>query len=627
MTVEKARRAWARAVVAAGGGEAAPLDLVVAVAAAVARASSVDPDDLLATLDLPAADLVGIGGDAMPEPVGGWADPWLVGLVNEQAVGGAERSARGAWYTPEAVVRGLVRLATADRWRPVTVVDPTCGGGAFLLASLDRLVELGIDPGQAMDRVTGTDIDPEAVTTSRLAMALWGAMAGVADAGSRAVRAVTVADALAPASGPGGDESERPGDRLVIGNPPFASPLRAGGLGPVASSVRAANQELVGPYADLAAVHLVAALGSVGPGSTVALVLPQSILAGRDTEALRRHCDRHAPLQALWATREAVFDAGVRACAVVVRPGGPRRRAVVLAAGPEVTLVDAPASVSESSPVCDAPADPTTGHDDDDGRWGRYAARALGSPPLPPPLSRSSPGVGRLGDLVRATAGFRDEYYGLVAACREWADTDGEPNRLVTVGSVDPLTLGWGQAPTRFGGRRWRRPVIDLDALEPRIRSWVDQRLVPKVVLATQSKVLEPVVDRDGQLVPATPLLSIEADLDALDRVAAVLLAPPVVAWAWERWFGSALSVDALKLAARQVAELPLPADSEAWGEAAAVVAAARADPSGVGRHVDRVATIMNLAYGADDTVLAWWRNRAGSGRGPGRSRGSRPGG
>jgi hypothetical protein len=240
-----------------------------------------------------------------------------------------------------------------------------------------------------------------------------------------------------------------------------------------------------------------------------------------------------------------------------------------------------------------------------------------------------------LGDLVAATAGFRDEYYGLVEACREWPTDDGpEPNRLVTVGSIDPLDVAWGREACRLGGTRWLRPVVDREALSPKVGSWVEQRLVPKVVLATQSRVLEPVVDRAGALVPATPLLALAADPDDLDRVAAVLLAPPVVAWAWQRWFGAALSVDALKLAAAQVHELPLPPDRDAWDEAAALVALAGeptgeptpgpgpeaddggerddgADPEERAAIADRVATVMNRAYGADDGVLDWWRARA----------------
>lgn len=592
-------RSWCREIAGLGEG----LDPVRAVVLAVARAVP-DPDAERIVLDEAdrerAAGLIGVANAGLPDPPGGWADPWLPGLVHEQVVGVDQRSARGAWYTPEPVVRGLVALATADGL-PSTASDPTCGGGAFLLALLDRYREAGIDPAEALTRVSGVDIDPGAVQTSRWSIALWALVNGAPiEPGTAPVR---VGDSLGAAAGGGGADGpgSASGAHLVIGNPPFATPLRSGRMPQAAEGLREANRDLLGPYSDLAAIHLLAAIRSVGPGSTVALVLPQSFLSGRDTAGLRHHCDQHVPLQALWACREAVFDAGVRACAVVVRLGGTHSEGPTLAAGPDVALV----------------------HRDDrsesgvHGDWGVHAARALGAPTLPPALGRPSRSArgggdgGYLGDLVSATAGFRDEYYGMVEACREWEGTDAEPNRLVSVGLIDPLSSGWGRDRARFGGRQWVRPVIDLDALPPRVRAWVERRLEPKVVLATQSKVLEPVVDREGRLVPATPLISVSADPDDLARVAAVLLAPPVVAWAWQRWFGSAMSVDALKLAARQVLELPLPADRPVWDEAAALVAGADQVESGeVAQVVDRVATLMNRAYRADDEVLAWWRAR-----------------
>ncbi len=551
-----------------------------------------------------------------PEPPVGWSDPWLVGAIHEQAVGHQSRRTRGAWYTPEPVVRGLVDLATADGWCPSAIIDPTCGGGGFLLAALDRSVELGLEPIEALARVSGLDIDELAVAASRWSVALWAAANGIEVRPEQV--AVGLGDALEPVATGSAVPDAWPGARpvLVIGNPPFATPLRANRLPEPAERLRAANGDLLGPYGDLAAIHLLAALSSVPEGSVVALILPQSVLAGRDTAGLRHHCDQHAPLQALWVCRESVFDAGVRACAVVLRVGGPVPDRLRLADGPTVEPVER----SDQQPPSD------------EGRWAGYAARALGAPALPPRLAESvahGSTSKSLGDLVTATAGFRDEYYGLVDACREWSGSNGsEPNRLATVGTVDPLHHGWGQIDCRLGGTRWVRPVVDLEVLAPEVCRWVEQRLVPKVVLATQSRLLEPVIDRTGRLVPSTPLIAVtprpetgDADGLGLERIAAVLLAPPVVAWAWQRWFGSALSVDALKLAARQVAELPLPDDRSRWDEAARMVASLGDEPSWdeAATVAAEVAEVMNQAYGADPQVLEWWRSRRGRGPGAGR--------
>lgn len=579
----------------------------------------------------------------LPTPPGerGWADPRLLGHVHEQATTPNDRRARGAWYTPTSVVIGLTAAAFtlhADASAapvPARIVDPTCGGGAFLLAALDALVAAGLTPAEAVARVHGLDLDPTAVAVSHRSVGLWLAAQGgpgpkltapspFAESASAAID-VRCGDALVDLC----DQWTGPGT-LVLGNPPFASPLKAGAMPERAAAYRLEHAELLGPYADLGAVHLLRVLEQVGEGSTVALVLPQSVLAARDTEGLRRWCHDHGRLLGLWAAREALFDAGVRPCAPVVHradrpecrspspstpsPSAPPpdpssvppsrfepiegdREAVSAGAGGQVHVFGGPDVTWRSS----RPAD----------RWGPLAADALGAPGLPPL------GADTLASLATGTAGFRDEHYALVDACREWEPVDGEPlpgaglSRIATVGSVDPLQFDWGRRPFTFGGQRRTRPVADRELLPPKVQRWFDRVRGPKVLLATQAKLLEPVIDRRGTTVPATPLVAVLADPADLDRVAAVLLAPPVVLWAWRRWFGSALSVDAVKLAARQVGELPLPRDTAAWDEAAALVATADdLEPPEAWDRVTVVAELMTEAYGADREVFAWWQAR-----------------
>lgn len=574
----------------------------------------------------------------VPDPPGGWADPWLVGVVHEVAAPAADRRARGAWYTPRPVVEGLLALALVpDAAPPDLVVDPTCGGGAFLLAALDRLLAAGVGPAEALARVAGLDLDPGAAQVTRWGLALWWLASAGAAAGPVPGLDVAVGDALAP-----WPERWRRHPVLVIGNPPFATPLKQGMPEP-AARYRSERAEVLGPYADLAAIHLLWATEQAVPGSTVALVQPQSVLAGRDTAGLRDHLASAAPLRALWAAREAVFDAGVRACAVVLDVGSRPAPAgaclgfgVDVEAGPGGDGAAAPAG-GEVVIAC-GPSVAVEGRRPP-GSWGELAADALGAPPLPrslrgpaaPTPADSGPGPRRLGELATATAGFRDEHYALVAACRESGvgeEPDGRGTaRLVTVGAVDPLWTAWGVAPIRFGGRDWERPVVDRSALPPRIGAWLDRQLRPKVLLATQTRLLEPCLDRDGTAAPATPLIAVHADPDQLARVAAVLLAPPVVAWAWRRWFGTAMAIDAVKLAARQVGELPLPADLDLWDEAATLLAAPAPGPAaGADPEVERaaaravaveVARLMTEAYGAEPSVLEWWRRRLPGGMPP----------
>ena len=476
--------------------------------------------------------------------------------ANELAVSPQDRANRGAWYTPRAIAE-LIAARAFGPGVPSFVVDPTCGGGAFLLAALDAFVGRGVTPEEAVSRVAGLDIDPQAVATARDVIRIWAQGHGLASVEPL----LDVGDAL--------DAWPRdwPVPELVLGNPPFASPLRAtksrssADLPPAAAAFRERHRTELGPYADLAAMHLLNAAHRVHPETgRLVMVLPQSMLAGRDAAPLRDWLDRELPLEDLWISGEKLFDANVRVFVpILARSGEPSGQT-----------------------------------------WTEAAATEMGVPD--PGLSSSA---SRLGSMCEATAGFRDEYYAMAEACVE-GDVDDARCRLATVGSVEPLEVLWGKVPTRFAKSLWERPVVDDAAVPEKMRPWFERQQVPKVLLPTQARILEPYVDRSGTVVPITPLLSITAaDPAALDLVAAVLLAPAVSAWAARRGFGSALSVNAIKLRAADVLDIPLPSNQAKWEEAAALV------PLGPSA-IDRIAALMHDAYGGNAALMAWWQTRRG---------------
>ncbi len=429
------------------------------------------------------------------------SDPWEIVRASELAETPSTRAARGAWYTPREAAESITALAFgADGSAPSRtgvprfVVDPTCGGGAFLLASLDAFVARGVSPVEALGRIGGLDIDAGAVAVARNVIGHWGRQHGVSpEAIEKAATAVQVGDALAPWP------ESWPKLDLIIGNPPFASPLRSSagpaGLPPAAVAFRDRHRAELGPYADLAAIHLLNAAERVDEQrGRLALVLPQSILAGRDAAPLREWIEMHLPVETMWITDERIFDASVRVCAPV------------LARGP-------------------ASAAPRVGSRS----WADLAADVCGLP-----SDGIKPDAERLGSMCSATAGFRDEYYGLAAACVEGSEGDTRC-RIATVGSIDPLESHWGSASTRFAKKRWDRPVVEEAQLPDGIRSWFERQRRPKLLLPTQARILEPFVDRSGSIIPVTPLVSIFAEPEDLDHVAALLLAPNVVAWAARR--------------------------------------------------------------------------------------------
>ncbi|MFB9315048.1 N-6 DNA methylase [Nocardioides plantarum] len=400
----------------------------------------------------------------------------------------------------------------------------------------------------AAGRVHGVDLDPVAVAIARLRLRL---EAPAVDP-RLLERTVRVGDGL-------GAHPDAPYD-VVLGNPPFGGRLRP--RAPVPTVAPAA-------YTDTSAVFLLRALDLAGPQGVVALVQPLSFLAARDAAPVRAAITARGAVTDFWTSPTPVFTGTpVLTCVPVVRLG----------------------------------VAPGEGLAPPHGAWGALAAPALGIPTVSPRTR------GVLGDLGPCTADFRDQYYGLVAHVREGGD--GTP--LVTAGLVDPARCRWGETSTRFAKQDWAAPTVDLHSLhaDGALSAWVRARLVPKVLVAPQGRVVEAVVDVEGAWLPSVPVVSLAVGPDRLWHALAVLLAPPVVAQAAATYAGTGLSARALKLSARQVAALPLPADRDAW-DAGAVLARAAQEASDAERPdaLRAVGEAMCAAYD-DHAALDWWLQR-----------------
>jgi SAM-dependent methyltransferase len=420
----------------------------------------------------------------------------------------AEESTRrrrlGAWYTPASLVDHVVDLAFAD---------PALRPSDRPLRALDpacgdgRFLAALRQRAGAVD-LTGCDIDPGALAASRAAL-------------GDEVELIE-ADALEH------DWAGRQFD-LVIGNPPFLNRL---------ASLTARGHRSRwggGPYADAAAEFLGLAASVVRPdGGRIALIVPLSLLTTRDAAPIRDALVRRTALTHLWWSPTPVFDAQVRTAALVLTAGavqGPVRRTH----GPGFEARGTAALQTS---------------------WG---ALLLDDDQQQPPTSPSPGPV--LGDLATFSADFRDQYYGLVGAVGD--DVEGPP--LVTCGLIDPGTCHWGQRPVRFAGQRYGAPRVDLARLRPELQHWAASRLVPKVLVANQTRTIEAVVDRTGAWLPSVPVISAvprhPSDPDVLDRVAAVLASPAATAWARHHAAGSGLSADTIRLSPRLLASIPLPDD------------------------------------------------------------------
>lgn len=467
------------------------------------------------------------------------------------------RKALGAWYTPESVVRGLLDLtlqpaidaacASEDprsALLALRVLDPSCGDGAFLAPAAERLIAAANQAGapelagEIVERcVVGVDINPPAA--ERCARRL-------RDLAPGASPRIMVADALR--DGPLLFGDERFG--VVVGNPPYLNQLESATAASreTARRVREWSGGVVRGYADSAAAFWLLSTMLLDAGGRCALVLPRSILSTRDAAPVRARVLEGASLDAIWFDDAPIFDASVRVCAPVIRAGAKRSRV-------ERRLGEAFTPIASCAPAHES-------------RWSRLL-----------PDASSVPDVGRaartLGEIAVATADFRDQHYGLEGFILEddAARTRCSGHqvercfpRLVTSGLIERDACVWGQRPTRILKRSWSAPRLDRARIEREtpLGPWLRARLVPKVLLATQTRVLEPLLDLRGELVPCVPVITItpKPGDPRPDRTLRVihrsLLSPIATAFAAREYAGAALSPGAIKLAARQVVTLPL---------------------------------------------------------------------
>lgn len=415
----------------------------------------------------------------------------------------------GAWYTPPTLVEHVVDLALAGlrvdadgsgpARGPLTVLDPACGDGRFLVEVRRRL-------GPTV-QVTGCDLDPGALEASRAAL---GDDVELLDG-----------DALER------DWTGRSFD-LVVGNPPFLNRLAR-------LTARGHRSRWGGgPYADAAAEFLALAVSVARPdGGRVAMIVPHSVLTARDADPIRRGLSARAALTHLWWSTTPMFDALVRTAALVLETG---------TAQGVVTRTYGPGFESATTvPLGES--------------WG---ALLLEGPEAEPGAAVTG---ATLGDLVRFNVGFRDQYYGLVGAVGD--DVDGPPlvtSGLIDPGRCHwgERTVRFAgaryQAPRvdldrlQPAVRRW------ADAqLAPKLLVANQTRAIEAVVDRDGAWIAGvPVITA----APRSP-----GDLDVLDRVATVLGSPATTAWVRHRAAGSGLSADTVRLSPRLLASIPVPDD------------------------------------------------------------------
>lgn len=269
----------------------------------------------------------------------------------------------GAYYTPALLARPLCRWAI--RGAADTVLDPSCGDGAFLVRAVDRLRELGAEPRRLPDQVAGVELDPRALARAH------GALRS-RHPGLRWARLVGEDFFRFARANLGGLSFD-----AVVGNPPF---LRTQGRSAEAKrraleAARAAGAALTAD-ASAWAPFVAAAAGLVRPGGRLAMIVPREGLFVNYARPLLAALCRRFGRVTLLALDEYWFEGALVKVALLLAEG----------AGPGTLHVDEPRELGDLEAL--AARAPAAG---DSWVWARVPAesreaarRALESPALAP---------------------------------------------------------------------------------------------------------------------------------------------------------------------------------------------------------------------------------------------------
>lgn len=224
----------------------------------------------------------------------------------------------GAYYTPPALCERLLDLATEEGidWRFARVLDPACGGGAFLSPVARRMAQ-SLNGSSArlllkniLRRLRGFELDPFAAWLSLVFLeATLGEFCPSARLDGEGV--IETCDSLER-------EPDGEGFDLVIGNPPY-------GRVTLPSHLRRKYDRSLFGHANLYGVFTDLALRLCRSDGVIAYVTPTSFLAGEYFKALRGLLGREAPPASIdfVAERKGVFaDVLQETVLAVYRKGG-----------------------------------------------------------------------------------------------------------------------------------------------------------------------------------------------------------------------------------------------------------------------------------------------------------------
>lgn len=458
---------------------------------------------------------------------------------------------RGSYYTPVEIVAYVIETVLpvlvpsareSGEAQPPRILDLSCGGGAFLLAAYQALLDQPFLPAvapiaslqnnrlrsfrervQILSCLYGVDIDPQAVEVTRLSLLLklletQGCEAAIPDVIrdiipnnilemipdlSRTIRcgnAVIGCDAAGlEHDHPTRSESTPPlnwqqafpeamatgGFDAVIGNPPYLDAEWMTTHLPTWRSYCTRHYQTASGNWDLFCVFIEQALRLCRPGGCTSLVVPNKLFCADYAAPARRLLAQTKLLAIRDYTQVVSFAAAVYPVVYVAHKVPPPLNTKM-----RYEQMQTLTRVAQSAVL------PLSGLAVSDRPW------IVGLAPLQFDLIERLRQTGLpLGQIVTITgAATVAEAYALQPILQDDAAPQSEDFRFVNSGTLDRYCLLWGIKPLRYLGATYSHPTVPAAALAELLPKRQMQAKAPKIIVAGLSRQLECAWDATGSI-------------------------------------------------------------------------------------------------------------------------------
>lgn len=241
---------------------------------------------------------------------------YLIGNLYTQLLPDTYRSSNGVYYTPPALAERLLDLLAAEGadWGNSVILDPACGGGAFLVTVANRMLgDYRIKSLSAEEKLTHLESHLNGIEIDQFAALLTQCLIDIVvypesvEAGRRLNSIIQIQDTIQYAIA-GSQKYD-----VIVGNPPY-------GRLKLDDRTREAYTRSLYGHANLYGLFIDAALRLKKENGLIGFVTPTSFLGGKYFSNLRNLVSETAPLLTIDFVdlRSGVFDEVLQETCLVV---------------------------------------------------------------------------------------------------------------------------------------------------------------------------------------------------------------------------------------------------------------------------------------------------------------------